>query len=129
MNSELKITTAIAAALLAGACSSQSDNGWKTADRDTAICTDKSGNRVPDANCPQQRTYGGGGVSSAFLWYYLGRNSAVPYYGERVGGGSFQRAAGTSYFRAPAETSMSRSAAISRGGFGSSARGFGGAGE
>ena len=81
MKSELKITTAIAAALLAGACSSQADNGWETADRDTAICSDKSGNRVPDANCQQRPSYGGGGVGSAFLWYYLGRNSAVPYYG------------------------------------------------
>ena len=38
MNRDLKITTAVAAALLAGACG-QRETQW-TADRDTAICTD-----------------------------------------------------------------------------------------
>lgn len=129
MKGELKVTTAIAAALLAGACSSTPDNGWgETAERDTAICTDRNGQRVPETNC-QQHVSHGGGAANAFLWYYLARSSVVPYYGDRVGGGSYQRAAGTSYFRAPAASSMTRSAAISRGGFGSSARGFGGAGE
>jgi hypothetical protein len=125
MKPELKITTAIPAALLAGACSQQ-DDGWGTvADRDTAICTDRSGHRVPDADCQQHAS---GGVSP-FLWYYLGRRSAVPYYGDPVSGGSYQRAIGSTYYRAPAESSMTRSAAISRGGFGSSAEGHGGGGE
>lgn len=129
MKSELKITTAIAAALLAGACSQQQDNDWgETAERDTAICTDRNGQRVPEANC-QQRAHAGSGVGNAFLWYYLGRSSVIPYYGDRVGGGSYQRSAGTPYFRAPATASMTRSAAIARGGFGSSAHGFGGSGE
>lgn len=127
MKANLKITTAIAAALLAGACG-QRDSGWDTADRDTAICTDRSGQRVPDANCERRGAYGGGG-GNAFLWYYLGRNSAVPYYGERAYGGAFTRTAGATYFHAPAASAMSRSAAISRGGFGSSARSFGGFGE
>lgn len=129
MKTDLKITTAIAAALLAGACSPQDDNGWgETADRNTAICTDRSGHRVPEANCQRQGAYGGGGGgSNAFLWYYLGRSSVVPYYGDPVRGGSYQRATGASYFRAPAASSMTRSAAISRGGFGSSAESFGGA--
>lgn len=119
---DLKITTGVAAALLASGCG-QKDNGW-VADKDTAVCTDKQGQRVADDNC--QRPHVGGGVgSSAFLWYFLGRNSAVPYYGERVRGGSFSRAPGTSYFRAPAGSSMTRAAAISRGGFGSSVHSFG----
>ena len=125
---ELGITTGVAAALLAGACSQgQPDNGW-TADKDTAICVDQQGHRVPDGQCPQQRvaSAGGGIGASPFLWYYLGRASAVPYYGDRVSGGSYAPAAGRSYFRAPAATAMTRSAAISRGGFGSSARSFGG---
>ena len=128
MKIELRITTGVAAALLASGCGHQ-DNGW-TAQQDTAVCTDKAGQRVADGNCERQRYAGhGGGVGNAFLWYYLVRNSAVPYYGERVRGGSYNRTAGTSYFRAPAGSSMSRSSAVSRGGFGSSARGFGGVGE
>jgi hypothetical protein len=126
MKNDLRLTTAIAAALLAGGCHQEPDNGWTT-DRDTAICTDQQGTRVADQNCQQQRQAAGGHVaSSPFLWYFLGRNSAVPYYGERATGGSFTRAAGRSYFRAPSGSAMTRSAAISRGGFGASARSFGG---
>ena len=124
---QLTITTGVAAALLAGGCGQQSaDNGW-TADRDTAVCVDKQGKRVPDGQCPQQRVASTGHIgASPFLWYYLGRMSSVPYYGERVGGGSFAPSAGHSYFRAPSSTAMSRSSAISRGGFGASARGSSG---
>ena len=126
MRFDLKITTGVAAALLAAACG-QRDNGW-TATDNTAVCTDKAGNRVPDDNCRRHESFGGG-AGSAFLWYYLGRHSAIPYYGERVGGGSFTRAAGTSYFAAPVGSAVSRSAAVSRGGFGATGEGFGGAGE
>lgn len=122
MRNDLKITTAIAAALLASACGER-DNGWTT-DRDTAVCVDRQGRRVADQQC-NQRVASHGGGSSAFLWYYLGRNSALPYYGEPVHGGSFARTPGRSYFAAPAASAMTRSAAISRGGFGSSARSFG----
>ncbi|WP_375383022.1 hypothetical protein [uncultured Sphingomonas sp.] len=121
MKADLKITTALAATLLAAGCQRQ-DNGW-TADRDTAICVDRSGKRVPDAQCPRTAEAGHGGGVSPFLWYYLGRSSVVPYYGDPVRGGSFTGRAGTSYGRAPAEVAMTRSAAISRGGFGSSAQG------
>lgn len=136
---ELKITTGVAAALLAAACGQQeeADNGW-TADRDTAVCVDKAGNRVPDGQCPQagQAVAAGGGHVSPFLWYYLGRQSAVPYYGERVGGGSYAPVGGHSYARASAAMTGTRSAVASaragggsivRGGFGASAHG--GAGE
>ncbi len=131
MKFDLKITTGVAAALLASACSSQQDNGW-TADRDTALCVDKAGKRVPDDQCPRQQVaggYHGGGMGSAFLWYYLGRNSVIPPYGETARGGTFSRVAGASYARAPASTGVTRAGAISRGGFGSSARGGGGFGE
>lgn len=131
---DLRITTGVAAALLVGACGSQ-DHGW-TADRDTAICVDKQGQRVPDGQCPAQRTASSGssGLGTAFLWYYLGRSSAVPYYGERAYGGGYAPAGGHAYSRAPMATAMTRGAAvrsgaISRGGFGSSARGMGGIGE
>jgi hypothetical protein len=127
MKKDLKITTAIAGALLAGACQQQPDE-W-TAQRDTAVCTDRQGHRVPDANCQRQSYASHGGGGNAFLWYYLGRNSAVPYYGEQVRGGTFSRAPGRSYFQAPTGSSMTRTAAISRGGFGSSAHSFGGFGE
>ena len=124
MNRDLKITTAVAAALLAGACG-QRETQW-TADRDTAICTDGQGKRVADRNC-QQRHVGGHGGGSAFLWYYLGRSQAIPYYGERAAGGSYVGRPGVAYARAPAGASMTRAAAVSRGGFGSSARVFGSA--
>lgn len=130
MKKDLIITTAIAGALAAGlAGCGRRDNGW-TADRDTAICVDRVGRRVPDANC------GGGGVPFAggsggnpFLWYYLGRASAVPYYGEPAAGGRYTPAGGHAYSRAPAATAVTRAAAISRGGFGQSGHGFAGAGE
>ena len=131
---ELTITVGVAAALMTGACSKPQDNGW-TADRDTAICVDKQGNRVPDGQCPQQRVATTTGFGSPFLWYYLGQRSAVPYYGERVFGGSYAPTVGRSYYGAPAGSArtapagFSRSASVSRGGFGSSAHGFGGAGE
>jgi len=125
----LNLTLVAASAMTLAACDDQPNqpDQW-IAQQDTAICVDKSGNRVPDADC---QTYhgGGGGVGTAFLWYYLGRSSAVPYYGERVSGGSFTRTAGATYFHAPVGTAMTRSAAVARGGFGSSARSFGGFGE
>lgn len=122
MKADLKITTALAATLLAAGCQRE-DDGW-TADRDTAVCVDHSGKRVPDAQCPRT-AYAGHGGGSPFLWYYLGRNSTVPYYGDPVRGGSFTSRPGIPYFRAPAEVAMTRTAAISRGGFGSSEHGGG----
>jgi hypothetical protein len=124
MKIELRITTAVAAALLAGGCDRQPrDNGWTTA-QDTAVCTDRQGNRVPDANCRQTRYAHGGG--SAFAWYFLARNARLPFLGERVGGGSYARNPAARYAFAPAATAVTRSGAISRGGFGSAARFFGG---
>ena len=122
----LNLTLVAASAATLAACDQQPDH-W-VAQQDTQICVDKSGERVPDADC-QNYHPGGGAVGNAFLWYYLGRSSAVPYYGERVSGGSFTRTAGATYFHAPVSTAMTRSAAVARGGFGSSARSFGGFGE
>jgi hypothetical protein len=123
----LNLTLVAATAVTLAACDQPADH--VIAQQDTAVCVDKSGNRVPDADCQNYHGGGGSGVASAFLWYYLGRSSAVPYYGERVSGGSFTRTAGATYFHAPVRTAMTRSAAVARGGFGSSARSFGGFGE
>ena len=132
MKKQLAMTTAMAAALVAlPACSS--NNGWDEdtiADRDTAICVNQAGERVDDDFCDDNR--GGGGVSNAFLWYYLGRNSAIPYYGDSIhhsryrGRGSYQPRSNVSYGRAPVSTNVTRSQAVSRGGLGSSSRSFGG---
>ncbi|HEX8126582.1 MAG TPA: hypothetical protein VF548_13470 [Allosphingosinicella sp.] len=134
MRKQLSMTTAMAAALVAlPACSS--NDGWNedvVADRDTAVCVDREGRRVDDDRCVTGRH--GGGVPSAFLWYYIGRNAAVPYYGDsiydrryaRYGPGSFAPRPGVDYARAPASTRMTRSRAVSRGGLGSSSRRFGG---
>lgn len=135
MRKQLSMTTAMAAALVAlPACSS--NDGWNEdviADRDTAVCVDKQGSRVDDDLCDDDRGRSGG--SSAFLWYYIGRSSAVPYYGDSIydrryarngRAGSFAPQPGVNYARAPASTKMSRSQAVSRGGLGSSSRRFGG---
>lgn len=132
MRKQLTMTTAMAAALVAlPACSS--NDGWTgdvVADRDTAVCVNQQGSRVDDDLCDDDGPRTGG--SSAFLWYYIGRNSAVPYYGDSIydrryaRGGSFARQPGVAYSRAPASTKMTRSQAVSRGGLGSSSRRFGG---
>jgi hypothetical protein len=133
MRKQLTMTTAMAAALVAlPACSS--NDGWNedvVADRDTAVCVDKQGSRVDDDLCNDNHHHSGG--SSAFLWYYIGRNAAVPYYGDsiydrRYAGrtGSFAPRPGVDYSKAPASTKMTRSQAVSRGGLGSSSRRFGG---
>ena len=132
MKKQLTMTTAMAAALLAlPACSS--NDGWDgdvVADQDTALCVNQQGERVDDDLCDDDRR-SGSGMSSAFLWYYIGRNAAVPYYGDSIhdrrfrGHGSFNRAPGVNYGRAPASTRMTRSAAVSRGGLGSSGRSYG----
>ncbi len=131
MKKQLGMTTAMAAALVAlPACSS--NDGWNedvVADRDTAVCVNRTGERVDDDQCDDDR---GGGFSNAFLWYYIGRNSAIPYYGDSIhhsryqGRGSYQPQFGVSYGRAPASTHVTRSQAVSRGGLGSSSRSFGG---
>lgn len=136
MKKQMFMTTAMAAALVSlPACSS--NDGWNEeviADRDTAICVDQQGARVDDDLCEDDR-YRGPGVGSAFLWYYIGRNAAVPYYGDSIYDrrysryaryGSFTPQPGLNYGRAPASTRMTRSQAVSRGGLGSSSRRFGG---
>lgn len=130
MTKQLTITTAMAAALIAlPACSSNDD--WDenvVADRDTAVCVDQNGTRVDDSRCRSGNWPGGSG---SLMWYYIGRNSMVPYYGDSIhdrryaGAGSYSPRAGAAYFPAPARTSMTRSQAVSRGGLGSSARRFG----
>ncbi len=136
MKKQLSMTTAMAAALLSlPGCSSNDEwNEDVVADRDTAICVDKEGKRVDDGQCRQRNAVhqGGSGVGTAFLWYYLGRNSAVPYYGDSIrnpryaGLGSYQPRSGVNYAAAPAASRMTRSSAVSRGGLGSSGRRFGG---
>jgi hypothetical protein len=141
MKKQIIMTTAMAAAL-AGlpACSSGND-GWNEeviADRDTAVCVNQAGERVDDDLCDDDRVRGGSGVGSAFLWYYIGRSAAVPYYGDSIYDrrysrysryNSFAPQAGRTYARAPVSTRMTRSQAVSRGGLGSSSRRFGGSGR
>lgn len=134
MKKQIAMTSAMAAALLALPGCSQ-DNGWEevTAEKDTAVCVDQEGKRVEDAQCERKAAYhggGGSGVATAFLWYYLGRNSRVPFYGDsvrdpRFSGGAYAPSQGARYERAPASTRMTRSAAVSRGGMGSRGSFFG----
>ena len=118
---DLKRTTALAVILLAASCNrAKADDNW-TADKDTAICTDAQGKRLPDDRCRQHRLGSGGGA----FWYFLARGRGIPYYGERATGGSFRPAPGARYGAAPSGSAMTRSAAVSRGGFGASAHHFG----
>lgn len=121
---DIALTTAMASALLLAGCNRHDD--WTT-DRDTAVCVNQAGSRISDDNCNRPRGYAGGGGGGS--WYYYGQNRSIPAYGERASGGSFTRTAGATYFHAPVETAVTRSMAISRGGFGESAHGFGGFGE
>jgi uncharacterized protein YgiB involved in biofilm formation len=123
---DLALTGALASALLLAGCQ-RSDSDW-IAQRNTAVCVDRTGMRVPDADCQSGYASPGGG-GNAFLWYYLGRSSTIPTYGGYAYGGGYTRTAGATYFHAPVATAVTESAAISRGGFGSSAHSFGGAGE
>lgn len=119
----LSVTLAASLAALAACGQPQRSTDYNVyADRDTAVCTDRKGKRVADRYCQRNTS---GGASSAFLWYYLGRSSSVPYYGDSVRGGSYTRTRGATYFHAPKTASVTRSAAVSRGGLGSSARSSG----
>lgn len=134
MKKQLFMTTAAATALLGlGGCSSNDDWGDDTiAEQDTAVCVDQNGTRVDDSQC-QTASYHSGyhGGGNGFLWYYLGRNSTLPYYGEsvrdpRYAHGSYSPRAGAKYAYAPPQSRMTRSQAISRGGLGRSGHSFGG---
>ena len=99
------------------------------ADRDTRVCVNQNGDRIDDDDCEGGRRYvSGSGVG----WYYLGRGSRVPYMGDSTRNarygfmGSNMPRAGAVYGSAPASANMSRSTAVSRGGFGSSGRSYGG---
>ncbi|MFY7837926.1 MAG: hypothetical protein ACOVQ0_16760 [Novosphingobium sp.] len=129
MKKQLVLTTAMAATL--AGCSG-GGNDWDdgvVADRDTAVCVDQEGRRIPDQNCRSTRT---GGVGSSFFWYYVGRGSRVPYMGDPVRDpsygykGSYFPTKGVTYADAPAAANMVRSKPVSRGGFGSKGKFFGG---
>jgi uncharacterized protein YgiB involved in biofilm formation len=124
----LTITSALASAFL-GACAQDNegadweDNSSGYSRSDIAVCVDGQGHRIDDDYCDDDRDHHHGG---SFI--YLARGSYIPYHGERAWAGTYSNTPrpGTTYLRPPASTNMTRSAAISRGGFGSSARSSGG---
>jgi hypothetical protein len=111
---ELRITTAVSAALLAAGCGPKFDakNGW-TAAENTAVCTDQQGRRVDDRYCDRNGVYAGG---HHYGWYYIPRGAFVPGIGMGARGGSYAAPAGSHWAR-----SSVSAAHIARGGFGSSA--------
>lgn len=131
MKKQLFLTSTMAAALTAlPGCSSGSDwNEDVIASNDTTICVDQNGNRIDDDVCDDDRSHGRGSYGSV---YYIGRGSNVPYVGDSIRDtryafiGSASPTPGSIYTKAPSATSITRSAAIARGGFGSSSRSFGG---
>lgn len=121
----LTITTAVATAIAScGPSRSYDDTYWDDgstyfADRDTAVCVDRKTNRrIPDEECNRRS----GGYAS---WYYIGRNGAIPYYDDPVRGGTYSKPTGSTVYRAPKSTAVTKSVAVSRGGFGSSYRSSG----
>lgn len=133
MKKHLALTTAMAATL-AGLSGCSSQNEWGddvVVDRDTRVCVDQNGYRVEDNRCGQRSGMGGIGTS-ALLWYYVGRGNRVPYYGDRVNDpqlgfkGSYFPTKGAQYASAPAKSNLVRTTSVSRGGFGSTGRSFGG---
>jgi hypothetical protein len=130
MKKQLFLTSTMAAALTAlSGCSSGNDwNEDVVASDDTAICVDQNGNRIDDDACDDDRARFGFFGSR----YYINRGSRVPYIGDSIRDtryafkGSTSPVAGVRYAKAPSATSITRSAAIARGGFGSSSRSFGG---
>jgi hypothetical protein len=113
--SELRITTAVSAALLAAGCGPKFDakNGWNAAEN-TAVCTDEQGRRVDDRNCNRNYAYGGG--YHHYGWYYMPRGAFIPPIGAAARGGSYSAPVGSHWAR-----SSVSAAHIARGGFGSSA--------
>ncbi len=131
MKKQIFLTSTMAAALTAlSGCSS--GNQWDEdiiADNDTAICVDQNGNRIDDDACDNNGSRVGGFYGSR---YYINRGSRIPYIGDSLRdtryafSGSRMPTSGISYAKAPAQSNMTRSTAIARGGFGSSSRSFGG---
>lgn len=129
---QLLLTTSMAATLASLSGCAQENDDW-TSDQaayyDTAVCVDQSGQRVPDERCDDDYYNGRIGGHG---WYYIGRGGRVPYYGDTVTDPKLGFTGSTTadptkvYSRAPTHLGTTRAVALSRGGFGSSSRGFGG---
>jgi hypothetical protein len=104
--------TVATATMLVSCGSANANDGW-TADEDTAICTDRQGNRVDEDRCDDDARRGGG----MFFWYFMSRGGYVPPMGHKVHKskyGSYKKSPGKSYYPASRYSSHSSS----RGGFG-----------
>lgn len=99
---KLVLVPLVSAALLTLGCTDETSSASTP-----RICMDAYGRRVPDGQCSL-----GGNRSSFYHWYHLSRGGAVPGVGEVAHNGSFHG-----------------QGSVSRGGFGSSAHGFGHLGE
>lgn len=124
MEKKLTLTVSLAAALASlSGCSDGDDLDYRAAGN-TRVCVDDWGQRIADEHCQRSGRVGGGS------FVYLRRGSPIPYYYDNIGdqryAGYVSRTPPSGFVdSAPNATNMSRSSAISRGGLGSSARGFG----
>lgn len=128
---QILLTSAMAATLTAlSGCSTGDDwDGNVYAENDLGVCVDQNGYRVDDDYCDSNSSRYRGGH---YGWFYVNRGSRVPYYGDSIHdkrhafAGSTRPDPGKVYAKAPASANMTRSTAVSRGGFGSSSRSYGG---
>jgi uncharacterized protein YgiB involved in biofilm formation len=131
MKKQLTITVAMASAIMALSACRQNDQPQQTQLSSDAVCVDSvTKKRVTDNQCAHASN--NGGTSNAFLWYYLGRSSAVPPMGgsilNRSYSGGYAADPYTNYRTAPPEPAPSyrsglsastalRSGAVPAGGF------------
>lgn len=127
MKKSARVTLGVTALLASSLTGCGSDSGG---DDTNAICVDSSTQqRIDDSRCDDDP--GNGSIAgSPFLWYFLGRASAVPPFGGSIlglGGGYSPRGnriyTGISRRGAAAGTAKGT---VARGGFGRSTGGFGG---
>lgn len=109
--------TALMASSLTG-CSSSADYA--------AVCVDpETQERVDDDQCDDDS--GSNGAGTAFLWYYLAASSRFPAVGGTVSGGTFNGSSINGTVQRgglPSTGGSSVKSSTTKGGFGSSNRGF-----
>ena len=131
MRRSTSVTLGVTALLAAGLTSCSSSDGEDA----SAVCVDaQTQQRVDDDRCDDDPS-NGSVAGSPFLWYFLGRATAIPPFGVPIVGyaGGYSVPRGVSGIRtrmpsagAPSGYKGGSRSTVSRGGFGKSSGGIGG---